>query len=230
MLLQVVMYSRRKDKHGFNVFKSQADDDCRNITNKCRQISFCEKDAEQNICKFYTSDDVFNWEVKVYFTLKKFSIFPELKPGNLQVTYKTNNMMSLRNYIQTTQNMNFSHLFHELFSFINSFKSLQFVHGNLHVDNVFVSNECLKFYIIDYANAYIFNTNTKSPKHKRTSYIGEYDNKLQDFDFVYWDFFTMYVSLRRINSICDNNKVLQNLNDVVKTYIKSEKLLALVIQ
>lgn len=216
-----------------NVFKSKKDEECRQITKKCVQISFCERDKHNNISKFYTSDDVFKWELKVYMTLQKWNIVPQIKFDNLQVTYGTKNLLSLRTMLTTHNKMKknieeYTVFFHELFSFINSFKQVQFVHGNLHIDNVFMQQgNYLNFYVIDFANSYLFSSKVphSQPQYNRSSYIGEYNNKLKAYNLIYWDFFTMYISLLKV--IGKDTKVKHLLNTIIKTYIKKETMYAL---
>jgi hypothetical protein len=215
-----------------NIFKSKIDLECKNIAKKSTQMIIIKKDIENNICKHFVSDEVLNWELKVYQTLKKYNITPKLditKSIGLQVTYNTNHLTSLRNYIKK-QKINYSLFFNELFSFINSFKTFKFVHGNLHIDNVFVS-QCkysgIKYYIIDYSNAFLFNTKI-APKYKRSSYIGEYNYKILTYNLIYWDFFTMYISLHEV--IGNNDLIKDILVNVVRTYVKTEKLLELIVK
>jgi hypothetical protein len=209
-----------------NVFKSKKDEECRQITKKCVQISFCEKDKHNNISKFYTSEDVLKWELRVYMTLEKWNIVPKIKSGNLQVTYGTNDLVSLRTMLTRHTIEEYTVFLYELFSFINSFKQLQFVHGNLHIDNIFVEQENqLNFYVIDFANSYLFNSKVSQPQYNRSSYIGEYNNKLKAYHLIYWDFFTMYISLLQV--IGKDKKLKTILDSIVKTYIKKETMYAL---
>jgi hypothetical protein len=213
-----------------NIFKSKIDVECRNIAKKSTQLTIIKKDSENNICKHFISDEVFKWELKVYQTLKQYDITPKLRKECLQVIYKTNDLTSLRNYIKKEANINYSFFLNELFSFINYFKTLKFVHGNLHIDNVFIS-QCkysnIKYYIIDYSNTYLFNTKF-APKFKRSSYLGEDNYKILTYDLIYWDFLTMYISLLEV--IGNNQMIKDILVDVVRTYVKTEKLLKLIVK
>ena len=81
-----------------------------------------------------------------------------------------------------------------------------------------------RFYIIDFSNSYIFKTNrrgvTSCPKYNRTSFIGEYDKKASYEFFIYWDFFTLYVSLKMF--LKNDFENLVYLERLIQNYMSEE--------
>jgi hypothetical protein len=115
---------------------------------------------------------------------------------------------------------------YELFGFVASFKHYKFVHGNLHMDNIFVNaktfDDVPRFYVIDLANAYIIRKRHTYPPYKRTSYFGEYEKKEYDCNFMYWDIFTMYASLKKYFMI--DRRYVDRLEKLKLSYIPQDVL------
>ncbi len=205
------------------------DDACLYLNNKCIQPCVCERDSSNNITKIFTSQDVFEWESHVYMSLVDSNLFPPVSPlPDKRLTYMIGDMVSLRTYIKTTKHR-MSLVLNELFSYICTFKEHKFLHGNLHIDNVYVNPKSFDntphFFVIDYANSYVLKYRHSTPQYKRTSFMGEYDTKLQDPNFVFWDFLTMYSSLKL--HFKGDHKNLRVLENVICTFVKEDKLISL---
>lgn len=207
-----------------NIFKNRVDDECRLLNNKCIQPCICDRDSEKNITKYFNSQEVYQWESNVYVSYFDKDIFPLVTPHHKQLTYVVKDMVSLRTYLKIGK-VNMSYTLNELFSYIRSFRNHKFLHGNLHIDNVFLNPKTFDkrahFFVIDYANSYVLKRHS-SPSYKRTSFIGEFESKTKDTKFIYWDFLTMYVSLKVYFREYPQHLLI--LEEVISTYISKQKL------
>jgi hypothetical protein len=213
------MFKRKR-----NVFSNRVDDECMFLNNKSVQACICDRDREKNIIKYFNCSDVYKWESNVYVSFIDKDIFPLVTPQDKQLTYNVKDMVSLRTYFRTNK-PNMSYTLNELFSYIRGFRNFKFLHGNLHIDNIFLNpqtfNKRAHFFVIDYANSYVLKRHS-SPNYKRSSFMGEFESKTQDNDFLYWDFLTMYVSLKcYFRKFPHHLLILENL---ISTYIDRDKL------
>lgn len=214
-----------RKKRSDNIFcSSRVDDECRLLNNKCIQACICDRDHENNITKFFNSNEVYQWESNVYVSYIDKNIFPLVSPKGKQLTYFVKDMVSLRTFLKTGK-PNMSYTLNELFSYIRSFRNYKFLHGNLHIDNIFLNPKTFDmrahFFVIDYANSYVLKRHS-SPNYKRTSFIGEFEDKTRDTNFLYWDFLTLYVSLKCFFKEFPPHLLL--LDNLISTYINKYKL------
>ncbi|NBP00265.1 MAG: hypothetical protein EBU90_09105 [Proteobacteria bacterium] len=216
----------RKRPHSENIFRQHADEECRLLNSKCRQLGICGKDDDGNIFKLCTSEDVFNWEVAVYLDMLEANIFPYVSTAGKLLTYSTKSLVSVRTFLQQQPRISFAVFLHELCSFVNSFRKYRFLHGNLHVDNIFVHptkfHTAPRFFVIDYANSFILKKRHSFPIYTRTSFMEEYDVKLNFSAFTDWDFITLYVSLKQL--FFQQGERLSVIDNVIISYIKKESL------
>lgn len=199
------------------------DDECRFLSGGSLQPCVCAKDKTGNMTKMFMSEEMANWEIYVHGQMQESLMLPDISIDNHVLTYKTRGKVSLRTYLTCNSNINTTLLLNELFSFVNTFRHFRFLHGNLHLDNIFMDNvqNANKFYLIDYANSYVISKRVTYPLYKRTSFIGEYEYKTQSQNFVYWDFLTIYVSLK---TFFKKTKELVSLDTVMKSYVKNDVL------
>jgi hypothetical protein len=195
---------------------------CDYINNKCIQECKCciESKNSDNIIRLFDNNELYKWETKIYLKLVNSEIVPLINTNKeSNIIYILNEYVSLRRFLKEKENYNNTNLIlNELYSFINTFKKYNFVHGNLHIDNIFIKqnmNDKIKydFKVIDYVNSYIKNERLS---FYRTSFIGEYDVKNNEF-LNYWDFFTIYISLNRFYK--NKANILYNLHNIVESYI-----------
>lgn len=157
---------------------------------------FYDKDNNKNILKYFTNQHDFECEAILHLYLLNKRITTEFDLGdNKLLYYVTNNKISLYTYLEQSGN-HLSHvLLNELFAFVNTFKKSDFIHGNLHIHNIFINPINIKFYAIDFTNSIILQ------KHQ----------KGQALEFLeYWDFFTLYKSLLKYYSDKPNNKLYKS--------------------
>ena len=223
-----------------NLFSPKVSSECYFINSQCKQHCYCDKDKNGNIQRLCFDINVYHHEINVYMTLLKKNAnistlmsVEKKKIKNNEITYFTKHYKSLRtliNEISHNKNVNkfkvkFSLIINELFAYINSFKKYNFIHGNLHIDNIFVEiiDKQLYFYAIDLCNSYFTDSHLTNNsdfvdimKYKRTSFLNEYDAKR--YVLNYWDFFSMYISLSlssEKNQIID----LKYVKTVIENYI-----------
>ena len=222
-----------------NVFKSwdsirSNDSECFFLNKYCLQKCYCEKDSNNNITKYFIDRDVYDWEIEVYMKLSNKKIAPEIKiEQNKYLTYIVLDKISIYNYLLKNKTYT-KFVLNELYSYVKKFNKNNFLHGNLHLHNIFIDPDKFlskgRFYIIDFSNSYIFETNRKGvtscPRYSRTSFIGEYDKKTSNEFYIYWDFFTLYISLKMfLKNDFENLVYLENLiqnymsEDIIKRFI-----------
>lgn len=226
------MFKRYSD-NSHNIFKqiSKGDNDCFFINCQCNQDCYCDK-FNSNIRRLCFDPDICNHESYVYLTLlTKNSDIPCLMSiKNNEIIYHLKDHSSLRNYLWKNFD-NITLIMNELFVFINRFKDYKYVHGNLHIDNIFVDNinsydMKIKFHVIDFCNSYIENDSIKKCKYKRTSFLREYEIKKEIL--YYWDFCSIYISLSmflnnpKITQI-DTIKILEYIKSIIISYIGKER-------
>jgi hypothetical protein len=229
-------YNKNVDK---NVFKSwdsikSNDSECFFLNKYCLQQCYCEKDINLNITRYFIDRDIYDWEIEVYMKLLNKKITPEIKiEEDKYLTYVVSDKISVYNYLLKNKKYT-KFVLNELYSFVKKFNKYNFLHGNLHLHNIFIDPDKFlskgRFYIIDFSNSYIFKTNRKGvtscPKYNRTSFIGEYDKKTSNEFYIYWDFFTLYISLKMfLKNDLENLVYLENLiqnymsDDIIKRFI-----------
>lgn len=170
--------------------------------------------TKEGLSRTYSDISILNWETFVYFYLddKMPGITPEMVIMGDNILYKTKGMVPLKVFLSKNIKM-YSCIINELVSFIRTFKKIGFVHGNLHISNIYIdtsspspspsSSQFYKFYIVDFANSYIENFDI--PSCKRNSYV----NKVIPLE--YCDMTTLYHSLTHHLAILgskSNEKIL----------------------
>lgn len=180
--------------------------------------SECTVDFEENISKRYIEEASFWWESKVYVSLVDRDIFPLMTATSMHMKYYVNGMRSLR-VILKEDSARYMIILYELFNFLKKLTEMNFVHGNLHIDNIYVEFDKghYMFKLVDLSNAYVGDLQPESPFY-RSSFLGEFDCKETHKYFMYWDFFTLMTSLK-----------CEYVNDGIKS-VAIDKILSLVIK
>lgn len=193
-----------------NITKESDDDVCKLLNKKCFQLCYCDRTSTNDIIKCCDDSDIVKWESDIYLSFLDDNIFPNMDVNDNNIIYKVNGMQSIRKFLKThTVNnifkksdivINVNVFLNELFSYIRYFKRVGLIHGNLHIDNIFVkyngdSNQFV-FFTIDYSNAYNKRRSCPEPLYRRTSFMREYVRKDIGNEYEYWDFFTIYVALK----------------------------------
>ena len=197
----------KKYKENDNIFKqisTKTDTICYHNNKKAQRLCFYEKDKNNNIEKFFINENMFDWEVKVYLYLIDKNIVSLASSGKQKLIYSTNDKKPLFNILKN-DDKNAKNILNNLFSFINKFKKIDFIHGNLHLYNIFVDTENM-FTLIDFSYSCF--------KGKCTNlFHGKYDN----FNKNLIDLYTLYIELKEFYT--DNNKMLLYLENLLNDLI-----------
>jgi len=229
--LAILIYLKLKfniNKFMHNLFKSkQIDQECRYINEKCLQECVCIKTKDNNITKDFFNSELFYWECNIYLALCEKGFIPLASTiyPTMMIYYKKD-MISLRSKL-IDRNCNVKEVLNELFNFVNLFYKNNFIHGNLHIDNIFI-DKYGRFYIIDFTNSYLIKSSLNRPKYKRRSFINSI-NSIDNIDNIekinaksrYIDFFTLYISLK---SFLTSIKYIRYLDNLINNYIKQDIL------
>lgn len=181
-------------------------------------LSDCTVDDNGNILKRYVEETSFWWESKVYVSLVETDIFPLMTATSMNMTYYVHEMRSLRTILKEDSGR-FMIILYELFNFVKKLTEMNFLHGNLHIDNIYVRIDRghYIFKLVDLSNAYVHDMEPESPFY-RSSFLGEFNCKETHEHFSYWDFFTLMTSLK-----------CEYVNDQVKC-MAIDKIMSLVIK
>lgn len=207
-----------KDEYG--ILKSKiSDKHCKILTELSYQKCIYEKD-KNNIVKVCASKKVVDWETIVYLYLVDYKITPLISISNMTIEYHIDNKITLYEYIkQNKQHLKL--ILNELVSFVSKFRHYSFLHGNLHIHNILVDTKKFPglFYVIDLGNSFL-HVSKLEPSYKRSSFLGEMYNKNESVLFEYWDFFTLYISLK---PLLDSHYFFY-FENLIKYYIKTDVL------
>jgi hypothetical protein len=144
-----------------NIFKQDIIDPECCLLNKCLGTinSFYEKNWDNNnIVKYYKDKDNFATEIILHYYLsnKRITTDFDINLKNKKLSYILDGKISLYNYLETCNHYGILRvLSNELFAFVNNFKKHDFVHGNLHIGNIFINPQKLTLCIIDFTHAYL---------------------------------------------------------------------------
>lgn len=220
---------KRRHQHqtnngGFNIFASNTDYASKCLKRSCFQKCFYETNKQNNIVKYFVTHDVYKWETSVYLYLLHRNITPLASITNKQqICYQTSDTYTLYEYMSSCDNIHF--LLNEAFSFVKSFTSFGFVHGNANVFNILVNRKSkgqeLHFFVIDFSNSYIINDNPEYTRSLDLKSIKDTDN------IVYWDIFSLYMSLKSLPTFKKSTQKLMYLERLITTYIQPNRLIEL---
>jgi hypothetical protein len=163
---------------------------------------YCEV-KDNKLSKIFLDKSLFDWDLYIYTKLLPFRIIPNLEIKENELVYDLTNLISLRQFIK--QEYVSSHLIiNELLAFVLSFQLVNFIHGYLTIDTVFVNNidsNKIKFYVVDFS----FSLLKKSPITSFKKYI---------------DIYTLYNS---IIDILRDKDMINYLNAEINSYIPPDE-------
>lgn len=188
-----------------NIFKQDiVDPNCCYLNKYKRTLgrSFYEKSSSNNdIVKYYKYKDDFACEIILheYLSQKRITTDFDIDIKNQTLNYILNDNICLYNYLETCNNYSMLRvLTNELFAFVSTFKKYNFIHGNLHIYNIFINPKTFKLYIIDFTHTRLVQ------KHH---YINDQD------------LYSLYKSLHNYFTQKGDHKSLLYLKSVGLTYI-----------
>ena len=218
---------RYEEQNIFKLISEKVDSECKNISSNSHQICVCHRDTKHNIVKYCSLKSVFEWEILVYLYIIDNRIALQTSIVADKIIYDTSDKVSLYTFLNK-YNPNIKLLLNELFGFVCKFRTFNFLHGNLHIHNIFVNPQMFirrgKFYIIDFGNSFILDKKINTfPNYNRSSFIGESDKKISSMFFEFWDFFTLFISLKIFFK--NNLDTIVYLETLIKNYIPMDILL-----
>jgi hypothetical protein len=208
-----------------NIFASinKRDKECNQLNKNANSAFYTCRTKDKNICKHYFIDSLFQWESLICLHLFQKSIIPivEIDSINLTITYQVKDMMSLRSFLLCNKNKA-RIVISEVFSMIKNFKRYKFIHGNLHIDNIFVNynnnNKNNNLYVVDFTNSNITGSIFKNPYYKPSITTPPY--YLSDSNV---DYMTIYASLLEFikskSSGSNKDYLLDHLKKQIAEYV-----------
>lgn len=166
---------------------------------------------DNKMSKIFLDKSLFDWEFYVYTKLLNYKIIPVIsKVNENELVYNMTGLISLRHFINSSYVSN--HLIiNELLAFVLNLQLINFIHGNLTVDTIFINlneiNNKLKFYIMDFSCSLLKKTTITSSKK-------------------YIDIYSLYSSMNKILKDSDNyrnNDMINYLNIEIKSYIPNDE-------
>jgi len=214
------MFKKNNDENIFKSLSTKLDKECQYINLQCNQNCFCKKDITTNNIKRIALDPLISYhESNVYLNLlsNNSNITTLMSISHDEITYETKRLISLRTFLKNNVDYT-TYIINELFAFINTFKKYNFIHGNLHIDNIYIkinkdNKHSFNFFIIDLCNSYFINNDFCH--YKRTSFLNEYDSKKNLL--FYWDFCSIWSSLSLFYE--NKNKIIQYIKSTIVNYI-----------
>lgn len=163
-----------------------------NLQNKCYYDIKYQLINKTSISKIYltNTDEMITWETKVskYLQKRNINYLPfDIERESGKITYDINNIISLSECLQT-KNINL--FLNEIFSFVNRFKTYEFVHGNINLDNLYYDTLKCTFVISDFTNS---NYKNQFPKYKQRLFNNR--EVLFNIPLKYHDLFSLYINL-----------------------------------
>ena len=236
-------YNSEYDAGIFKKFsKNMSNKECFYLNLLCNQDCYCKIDKDKNIKRICFNNDVYNHEIQIYLTLLKYKadISTMISIHKNEIVYITNNLISLRTFLINNKSHT-SLIINETFAFINKFKQYNFIHGNLHIDNIYINiKNDYTFHVIDLCNSYIMNeinemntnnTNnneSNSSSYKRKSFIDTFifysnvENNLINTYFHHSDFLSLFISLKLFFEK-ENPKYISYIQSIICNYIGKYK-------
>lgn len=212
-----------------DIFKSTIENDpeCYFINIQCKQDCYCEKDKNGFIKKICFNKEIIDHESNIYLKLLKSDICVLTTIINNEIIYTTTKLISLRTFLKKNPN-HMSLIINEVFAFINSFKNYNFIHGNLHIDNIYIDiQKNYKFYVLDFCNSFIKekeNDENQFIHYKRKSYLNL--SNFKNLQIKYLDFISLYISL---NLFYENHtkyiKYIKYIQSIITIYIGQKYLI-----
>jgi RIO-like serine/threonine protein kinase len=211
-----------KHENIFKIISKKTDTICLNINkrdnikNKFANISlkyFYDKNSQGNIEKYFIDTDLFKWEIDVYLYLVDKNIVPLSSTDNQKIIYHTNKLQSLFTVLKNTckNKTNIKCILNELFSFVNKFKKIHFVHGNLNLYNIFIDENGM-FSVIDFSNS--------SFKNKK---IGGGDEKC-DLYLLYIELYNFYNGNYSNDGNYGNDKIIIYLKELFSQFSQFSRI------
>lgn len=135
-----------------SIFKNTIDNEIKHFNRLSQQECYFSRTSNGNIRKYFSEISFLEWEKKKHKILEQYGIVPEIVyVSQNTIEFDTRNLISLRHFLESRRkHATVSEVINELYSFVNSFKKIGFVHGNLTIDTVYIHTSLpIRFKIIN---------------------------------------------------------------------------------
>lgn len=184
-------------KKDVNIFSNSrsTDKDCLQLNKGGNYMFDFSRTADNKLAKTHLFNEAYQWELYVCNYLSNTSIIPKIEVCDGSIVYDTTGMVSLRSFLQNNLEKDCTfRILNEVFCMIKNFKRYNFIHGNLHIDNIFIrcpfgKHIIPKIVVIDFSNSHVKNAD---PQFKRKNFLGQSFNYHQIGKYM--DYVTFYLS------------------------------------
>jgi hypothetical protein len=204
----------------------------KNLIDKLKSHSFqdfyFQENTDKNIVKHVPNKNYIHWECQMYKYLLKNQKTPISVPitiSNNCVIYQINKLKTLTEILKNKKTKNF--ILNELFAFVFNLKNCNFVHGNLHIYNVFYDHLYNQFYLLNLSDSnFIRKENLEIPNFNQQVF----SRLVEKNEMKYWDLLSIFSSLKIFfkNDISTINYLTERIsvyipNDTLINYIQEEE-------
>lgn len=210
---------KKKYKNIFETISKKVDPISYNNNKKATNLCFYEKNNDNNIEKLFINENMFRWEIDVYLYLIDKNIVPLSSTGKQKLIYSTSDKIPLYTFLKK-KDTNIKYILNNLFSFVYKFKKINFIHGNLHLYNIFL-DENEMFNVIDFSYSHFKNSSNIDCLYKNPYLIDLYLIYIELYDFYknnkiiilyLQDLLLNYIDLNDLKQITDDMNKTQLLN------------------
>lgn len=180
---------------------------------------YFQENSDGNIVKHVKDNTMYDWECEIYkYLLKnqKSPICVPITPSQKCFIYQTNKLKPLCEILKNKNKRNL--LLNELFAFVFNLKNSNFIHGNLHLYNIFYDSVFNQFYVINLTDSFLLSNKDINfiPNFQQQTY----SKFVEQNDITYWDLLSIYSSLK----IFFKNDILitKYLTDRIRVYIPND--------
>lgn len=156
---------------------------------------YFQENTDKNIIKHVPNENYTQWECQMYQYLLKNQKFPISVPitiSNNCFIYQTNKLKPLCELLKNKKSKNF--IINELFAFVFNLKNCNFVHGNLHIYNIFYDELYNQFYLLNLTDSNFINNNNNLQKPNFNQQV--FSSLVEKNEIKYWDLLSVYSSLK----------------------------------
>lgn len=187
---------------------------------------YFQLNSDGNIVKHVPNNDYFEWECNMYKYLLKNQKLPislPITPSKDCFIYQTNTMKPLIEILSDKKKKNF--ILNELFSYVFNFRHCNFVHGNLHIYNIFYDNQTKQFYCLDLSDSnFIENNININPNYKQHFYSRLVEKQSK----YYCDLLSIFSSLKIYFK--NDQKTIDYITERILVFIPKDILTEYIIE
>jgi hypothetical protein len=182
---------------------------------------YFQENTDKNIVKHVPNENYIRWECQMYQYLLKNQKCPIAVPitiSNNCFIYQTNKLKSLTEILKNKKSKNF--ILNELFAFVFNLKNYNFVHGNLHIYNIFYDDLNNQFYLLNLSDSnFIRKENLEIPYYNQQVF----SRLVEKNEIKYWDLLSVFSSLKIFFK--NDTSTINYIIERISVYIPNETLI-----